>query len=238
MNPIEGLLYFLDRMVRIATKYSSFFGQGVMNTLIIAFFAVLLGTILGTLLAVMKMGKLKPTRWFATAYIEFIRGTPLMIQLMFIFYGLPMAGITFPTVSFIPNFDRFAAGIFAMSINSAAYVAEIVRSGIQAVDKGQTEAARSLGFKQSQTLMMVVLPQAIKNILPALGNEFVTVIKESSIVSIIGIADLMYQTSGVMSVTYIQLENLAVAAIIYFIMTFFTSRLIAFAERKMANGTR
>ena len=125
-----------------------------------------------------------------------------------------------------------------MSINSAAYVAEIVRSGIQAVDKGQTEAARSLGFKQSQTLMMVVLPQAIKNILPALGNEFVTVIKESSIVSVIGIADLMYQTSGVMSVTYIQLETLAVAAIIYFIMTFFTSRLIGFCKRKMANGTR
>ena len=109
MNPIEGLLYFLDRMVRIATKYSSFFGQGVMNTLIIAFFAVLLGTILGTLLAVMKMGKLKPTRWFATAYIEFIRGTPLMIQLMFIFYGLPMAGIgpsppyrSFPTSTALP----------------------------------------------------------------------------------------------------------------------------------------
>ncbi len=231
-------LVFFERMIRIATKYSGFFGRGVVNTLIIAFFAVLLGTLLGTLLAVLKMGKFAPTRWLATAYVEFVRGTPLMIQLMFIFYGLPMLNITFPQIPFIPNSDRFAAAIFAMSLNSAAYVAEIIRSGIQAVDKGQFEAARSLGFKESQALRMVVLPQAIKNILPALGNEFVTVIKESSIVSVIGIADLMYQANGVIANTFITLETLAVAAIIYFIMTFVTSRLIAFAERKMANGTR
>lgn len=161
-----------------------------------------------------------------------------MIQVMFLFYGLPMVGITFPSLPFISNSDRFMAGICAMSINSGAYVAEIIRSGIQAVDKGQTEAARSLGFKSGQTMRMVVLPQAIKNILPALGNEFVTVIKESSIVSVIGIADLMYQTNSVISTTYRSLAALAVAAIIYFIMTFVTSRLIAFAERKMANGTR
>ncbi|MEG1932600.1 MAG: amino acid ABC transporter permease, partial [Pygmaiobacter sp.] len=125
-----------------------------------------------------------------------------------------------------------------MSMNSCAYVAEIIRSGIQAVDQGQSEAARSLGFKQSQTMKMVVLPQAIKNILPALGNEFVTVIKESSIVSVIGIADLMFRTNDVIAVTYIQLETLAIAAIIYFVLTFTTSRLIAYAERRMANGIR
>ncbi len=229
---------FFDRMGRIVSKYSGFLVEGVQNTLIIAVFTVLLGTILGTLLAVMKMGKFKPTKWFASAYIEFIRGTPLMVQLMFIFYGLPMIGIDFPEVSFIPNFSRFLAGIFAMSINSAAYVAEIIRSGIQAVDIGQTEAARSLGFKQGETLRMVVLPQAIRNILPALGNEFVTVIKESSIVSIIGISDLMYQANGIMAGTYVYLETLAVTAIVYFIMTFTTSRLIALAERRMANGKK
>ena len=229
---------FFDRMGRIVSKYSVFLVEGVQNTLIIAVFTVLLGTILGTLLAVMKMGKFKPTKWFASAYIEFIRGTPLMVQLMFIFYGLPMIGIDFPEVSFIPNFSRFLAGIFAMSINSAAYVAEIIRSGIQAVDIGQTEAARSLGFKQGETLRMVVLPQAIRNILPALGNEFVTVIKESSIVSIIGISDLMYQANGIMAGTYVYLETLAVTAIVYFIMTFTTSRLIALAERRMANGKK
>lgn len=229
---------FLATMGKLVSQYSNFFLQGVSNTLILAVFTVLLGTVLGTVLAMMKMSNFKPVRWFAVAYIEFIRGTPLMIQLMFLFYGLPMIGISFPTVSFIPNFDRFAAGVFAMSINSAAYVAEIIRSGIQAVDKGQTEAARSLGFKQGQTMWLVVLPQAIRNILPALGNEFVTVIKESSITSVIGIADLMYRTNGVMAITYKQLESLAVAAIIYFILTFTTSRLVNKAERRLSNGTR
>lgn len=238
MQFFDGFFVFPERMWKIFTRYGGFFAEGIQNTLILALFTVLLGTVLGTLLAVMRMSKLKPARWLATAYIEFIRGTPLMIQLMFLFYGLPLLGIKFPKIDAIPNFDRFAAGIFAMSINSAAYVAEIIRSGIQAVDKGQTEAARSLGFKHGQTLTMVVLPQAVKNILPALGNEFVTIIKESSIVSVIGIADLMYRTNGVIAITYIQLESLAVAAILYFIMTFVTSRLIAMAERRMANDGR
>ncbi len=238
MNLIDSLSYFPGRMWKIFMRYGNFFGEGIQNTLTLAIFTVLCGTILGTLLAVMRMSKLKPAGWLATAYIEFIRGTPLMIQLMFLFYGLPLLGIKFPKIDAIPNFDRFAAGIFAMSINSAAYVAEIIRSGIQAVDIGQTEAARSLGFRHGETLRMVVLPQAVKNILPALGNEFVTVIKESSIVSIIGIADLMYRTNGVIAITYIQLESLAVAAILYFIMTFITSRLVRMAERRMGNGLR
>ena len=157
-----------------------------------------------------------------------------MVQLMFIFYGLPMTGIKLPDISWIPNFSRFAAGIVAMSMNSCAYVAEIIRSGIQAVDHGQTEAARSLGFRQSQTMTMVVLPQAVKNILPALG----TVIKESSIVSVIGIADLMFRTNDVIAVTYISLETLAIAAILYFIMTFISGRFVSLMERKMSNGTK
>ena len=136
---------FLEKMVTLFTKYNSFFSAGVANTIILALFTVLLGTILGTLLAIMKLGWFAPTRWLANIYIEFIRGTPLMIQVMFLFYGLPMVGITFPSLPFIDNSDRFMAGIVAMSINSGAYVAEIIRSGIQAVDKGQTEAARSLG---------------------------------------------------------------------------------------------
>ena len=231
-------MIFFERMAKIFDKYAHFFGQGVQNTLILAVFTVLLGTLLGTLLAVMRMSSLKPTRWLATAYIEFIRGTPLMIQLMFLFYGLPMLGIKFPKVDAIPNFDRFMAGIVAMSINSSAYVAEIIRSGIQAVDRGQTEAAQSLGFRHGLTLRLVVLPQAIKNILPALGNEFVTIIKESSIASVIGIADLMYRTNGVIAITYIQLESLVIAALIYFVMTFTTSQFVSFAERRMANGSR
>ena len=215
------------------TRYYNFFLEGVQNTLIIAVFTVLFGTLLGILLAVAKMSNFKPLKWLSTAYIEFFRGTPLMVQLMFIFYGLPMIGITFPEIPFIENFQRFAAGIVAMSLNSAAYVAEVIRSGIQAVDVGQMEASRSLGFNKAQSMLLVILPQAIKNILPALGNEFVTVIKESSIVSVIGIADLMYRTNGVKAKNYKTLECLFIAAIIYFILTFVSSRLIALMERRM-----
>ena len=217
-------------------KYYNFFLEGVENTLIIAFFTVLFGTLLGILLAVAKLSNFKPLKWLATAYIEFFRGTPLMVQLMFIFYGLPMIGVTFPDVPFIENFQRFAAGIVALSLNSCAYVAEVIRSGIQAVDVGQMEAARSLGFKKSQSMTLVILPQAIKNILPALGNEFVTVIKESSITSVIGIADLMYRTNGVKAKNYKTLECLFIAAMIYFVLTFVSGRLISLMERRMRRG--
>ena len=189
-------------------------------------------------MALMRMSRIAPLRWLATAYIEFFRGTPLMVQLMFIFYGLPMIGVTFPDIAFIPDFSRFMAGIVAMSLNSCAYVAEVIRSGIQAVDAGQMEAARCLGLSKKQGMTMVVLPQAIRNILPALGNEFVTVIKESSVVSVIGIADLMYRTNGVKAKTYNTLECLFVAAVLYFIMTFIFSKLVAWTERRMAHGRK
>ena len=227
---------FFETMQKIIVRYSSFFTEGIVNTLIIAAFSVLLGTLLGTVMATMRIGRIAPLRWLAVAYIEFIRGTPLMVQLMFIFYGLPMIGIKIPDISWIPNFSRFAAGIVAMSMNSCAYVAEIIRSGIQAVDIGQTEAARSVGFSSGEAMRLVVLPQAVKNILPALGNEFVTVIKESSIVSVIGIADLMFRTNDIIALSYRSLECLAVAAVLYFIMTFISSRLISLAERRMSHG--
>ena len=227
---------FFETIGKIIERYSSFFAQGVVNTLIIAAFSVLLGTILGTLMATMRMGKILPLKWLAVAYIEFIRGTPLMVQLMFIFYGLPMIGVKIPDISWIPNFSRFAAGIVAMSMNSCAYVAEVIRSGIQAVDYGQTEAARSVGFSSGEAMRLVVLPQAIRNILPALGNEFVTVIKESSIVSVIGIADLMFRTNDVIALSYKSLECLAVAALIYFVLTFISSRIVSLAERKLSHG--
>ena len=229
-------MQFFSDMAMLFTRYSSFFYEGIRNTLIIAAFSVLLGTVLGTLMAMMRMSRVAPLRLLALAYIEFIRGTPLMVQLMFIFYGLPMIGVKFPDIPFIPDFSRFAAGIVAMSINSCAYVAEIIRSGIQAVDPGQMEAARSVGYSRSQAMTYVVLPQAIRNILPALGNEFVVVIKESSIESVIGIADLMFRTKDVIAVTYRTLASLAIAAVIYFCMTFLGGRLIAWTERRMSHG--
>lgn len=231
-------MQFLNTMKDLVVRYHSFFLEGVGNTLIIAVFTVLFGTILGVLMAMARMSKFKPLKWLATAYIEFFRGTPLMVQLMFIFYGLPMIGVTFPTVSFIPDFDRFAAGVVVMSLNSCAYVAEIIRSGIQAVDAGQMEAARCLGFHHREAMALVILPQAVRNILPALGNEFVTIIKESSIVSVISIADLMFRAKGIIAKTYNSLECLAVVAIIYFILTFLGGRLIALMERRMSYGRK
>ena len=229
---------FFETMQKIISRYGIFFSQGIENTLIIALMSVVIGTLLGTLMAIARMSKFLPLRWVATVYIEFIRGTPLMVQLMFIFYGLPMIGVTFPDIPAIPNFSRFAAGVIAMGMNSTAYVAEVIRSGIQAVDPGQMEAARSIGLRYGQAMKMVILPQAVRNILPALGNEFVTVIKESSIVSVIGVADLMFRTNDVIAVTYRTMECLAVAAIIYFVMTFFFSRLISFLERRMSHGRK
>lgn len=231
-------MQFLITMKDLVVRYYKFFLEGVGNTLIIAIFTVLFGTILGMLMATARMSKIKPLKWLAIAYIEFFRGTPLMVQLMFIFYGLPMIGVTFPKVSFIPDFDRFAAGVVAMSLNSCAYVAEIIRSGIQAVDVGQMEAARSLGFHHREAMTLVILPQAIRNILPALGNEFVTIIKESSIVSVISIADLMFRAKGIIAKTYSSLECLAIVAIIYFLLTFLGGRLIALMERRMSYGRK
>ena len=227
---------FLEVVVILVEKYHKFFLEGCKNTLILALFSVLIGTLGGTLLSLCRMSKFKPLKYIAVAIVEFVRGTPLMVQLMFIFYGLPMIGVTFPDISFIPNFSRFMAGVVAMSLNSSAYVSEIIRSGIQAVDPGQMEAARSIGFTYSESMRKGILPQAVKNILPALGNEFVTVIKESSIVSVIGIADLMFRTNDVIAVTYRSLQALLIAALLYFVMTFITGRLVSLAERKMKNG--
>ena len=229
---------FFEQIAVILQRYYPYFLEGVKNTLIIAAMSVVLGVVFGTLMAIMRMCRIKPLKWIAIAYIEFVRGTPLMVQLMFIFYGLPMIGIEFPDVSWIPNFSRFMAGIVAMSINSCAYVAEVIRSGIQAVDDGQMEAARSIGFKYGESMRLVILPQAIRNILPALGNEFVPVIKESSIVSVIGISDLMYGTNGVIALTYRSLPCLAIAACMYFVLTFISSRLIAMLEKRMKHGRK
>jgi len=215
-------------------KYWPFFVDGAKITLLLSVFTVVIGVALGIVLALMRLSKFKPLSWVATAYIEFIRGTPLLVQLYIIFYGLPQIGIQFPEVPALgSNFPDFMAGVITLSINSAAYVAEIFRAGIQAVDKGQTEAARSLGMPHGMALRLIVLPQAVRNILPAIGNELVVIIKESSIVSVIGIHELMYSADTVKGNTALPFEPLIVAAIIYFVMTFTLSKLLGIAERRM-----
>lgn len=218
-------------------EYYPYYITGTKNTIILAAFTVFFGVILGVLLALMKLSKIGPLRYIATAYIEFIRGTPLLVQISIIFYGLSYVGISFPEVpAFGDDFPRFMAGVTALSINSSAYVAEIIRSGIQAIDKGQMEAARSIGMPHRMAMQYIILPQAIKNILPALGNEFVVVIKESSIVMVIGISELMYNADVVRGTTFNPFGPLLFAALIYFVLTFTTSKLLGVAERRMRAG--
>lgn len=215
-------------------EYGPYFLLGTVNTVVLAAFTVLIGSIIGLFIAMLRLSHHKPLSLLATAYIEVIRGTPLLVQIFLIYYGLPL---NLPQTMFLGvDLSRFIPGIIALSINSGAYVAEIIRAGILAVDKGQMEAARSLGFNRSMSMRLVVLPQAIKNILPALGNEFVVVIKESSIVSVIGIAELMYNAGIVRGATYRPMEPLLVAAAIYFVLTFSLSKLLGVAEKRMRTG--
>lgn len=202
-------------------KYYMFFLIGAKNTIIIAAFSVLFGVVLGTLLALMKQSKIWVLRTISSAYIEFVRGTPLLVQLFIVYYGLPM------------NLSAIPAGIVALSFNSGAYVAEIIRAGIGAVDKGQMEAARSLGMTHIESMRYIILPQALRNILPVLGNEFITVIKESSIVSVIGIPEIMYNAETVRGNTFKPFEPLLAAAIIYFVLTYSLSKLVGLTERRL-----
>lgn len=215
-------------------KYSAMLANGAGITLVLAFFTVIFGTLLGMFIALGKLSKHGALRVLATAYIEFIRGTPLLVQIYIIFYGLPMLGVQMPEAEWISkDFPRLFAGILALSVNSAAYVAEIIRSGIQAVDSGQMEAARSLGMRHSLAMTKIVLPQAVKNILPALGNEFVVVVKESSMVSLIGVLEIMRVSDIIRGTTFVQFEPLLMIALIYFIITFSLSKLLAVFERRM-----
>lgn len=207
------------------SKYSNYFVVGTKTTLILAFFAVLFGTILGLFLSLMKLSKIKVLKAIAIAYIEFVRGTPLLIQIWIIYIGLPLIiGVDLPDI---------LTGIIALSLNSGAYVAEIIRAGIQAVDKGQMEAARSLGMNQGMAMREIIIPQAFKNILPALGNEFISIIKESSMVSVIGVAELMYNSGTVRAASFLGLEPLIVAAAIYFVITFILTRVMGVLERRL-----
>ena len=229
---------FIQTIGKLVVRYHSFFEEGIVNTLIIAAFTVFFGTIFGTLMSSMRMSKILPLKWLAVAYIEFIRGTPLMVQLMFIFYGLPMVGFTLPDISWIPNFSRFSAGIIAMSINSCAYVAEIIRSGVQAVDVGQMEAARSVGFSHGQAMRLVVLPQAIKNILPALGNEMITLLKDTSLVSVIALRDVTKQAQNIVSNTYQAYVPYVSLAIIYLVLVIILTKLLGIFERRLRESDR
>ncbi|MBC8586953.1 amino acid ABC transporter permease [Paratissierella segnis] len=206
-------------------KYYRYFFNGTMMTLAISFLGVIFGSLVGVILSLMKLSNNKLARAFSSAYIEIIRGTPLLVQIYLIYYGLPMI---------LPmDLGRMTLGTIAVLLNSAAYIAEIIRAGIQSIDKGQSEASRSLGMSKSMTMRYVIIPQAVKNILPALGNEFITLVKESAVLSVIGIHDLMYNADTLRGITYRPFIPLIYAAIIYFIITFILSKLLRIFERRL-----
>lgn len=205
--------------------------EGLKNTLIIALFAVLIGIIIGTIIAITRnyyenTGKLKVLNFFGKIYVNIIRGTPVILQLMIIYYVIFKSS----------DVNILIVGILAFGINSGAYVSEIIRSGINAIDKGQLEAGLALGLSYSKVMRLVIMPQAIKNILPALGNEFITLLKETSVGAYIGILELTKASDIIASRTYDYFFPLIVIALIYLALTYFLSKLVNLLERKIGNA--
>jgi len=199
--------------------------KGAVTTLEVTSLSILLGLLIGTFVG---MGRLSRNPIFsrpATAYVEFIRGTPLLVQIYIIYFGLPSLGLNLP---------KFPAGIIALGINSGAYVAEIVRAGIQSISHGQYEAARSLGLTHWQAMRYIILPQAFRNILPALGNEFIALTKDSSLVSVIAITELLRAGQIVISRTFQSFSVYFAVALLYFVMTFTMSRIVRRVEKRLA----
>ncbi|CAC5764303.1 extracellular glutamine-binding protein [Staphylococcus aureus] len=207
------------------SKYGSFFLKGIKITILISLIGVALGSILGAFVALMKLSKIKIISWIASIYIEILRGTPMLVQVFIVFFGI--------TAALGLDISALVCGTIALVINSSAYIAEIIRAGINAVDKGQMEAARSLGLNYRQTMKSVIMPQAIKNILPALGNEFVTLIKESSIVSTIGVGEIMFNAQVVQDISFDPFTPLLVAAALYFVLTFVLTRIMNMIEGRL-----
>ncbi|MCQ9210027.1 amino acid ABC transporter permease [Granulicatella seriolae] len=207
----------------ILSQYWPLFLEGAKNTLLLSLCSVIIGLVFGTLLALMRISSNKILSFLAKVYIDIIRGTPLLVQLYIVYFGL----------STFFNLSDFMSGVMAIGVNTVAYVAEIIRSGIQSVDKGQFEAARSIGMPKAMAMRKIIFPQAFKNILPAIGNEFATLIKETSIVSFIGIKDLMFSSDTVRGATFSVFPPLLIAAAIYYMMTTTVSFFMNIVERKL-----
>lgn len=203
---------------------------GALVTIVLTAFSVFFGTIGGTLLATASISDFKPLGWLTRIYVDFFRGTPLLVQIFMIYFGIPslLQGIG---VDF--SFNRFAAAVTALSLNSAAYLAEIIRGGIQSIDTGQWEAAQSMGMGWMQTMRHVIFPQAFRRMLPPLGNEFITMIKDTSLVAIIGFEELFRQGQLMVATTYRAFEIYAAVALIYLLLTFVASRVFSWLEKRL-----
>lgn len=213
-------------MIKILDQYWYVFLEGLGGTLSLAAITVFFGMIFGAVFAIIKLSKSKIVQFISTAYIEIIRGTPLLLQLYFFWLFLP---------KYLPfEISDWTCIVIALVINSSAYVAEIIRAGIQAVDKGQMEAAKSLGMSDVHMMTRIIFPQAIKNILPALGNEFIMMVKETSLASVFFINDLMTSYQMIKSATFKPIAPLMITAVIYFIVTFSLSKVVKAMEGRLS----
>jgi len=204
--------------------------EGTKYTILVSLVSLVVGFVLGLLICLMKMSNFKVLKLLSSAYVQILRGTPLFVQVFIIYFGLPQLGIDFPDIG--PISSKFIAGAFALSINSSAYIAEIFRSGIQSVDKGQMEAARAMGLNYTTSMRKIVFPQAIKNILPALANEFISLFKETSVVGMVAITDLTFFSKSLQATLY-TVQPILFAAVIYYVSVKFFTLLVKLLEKRL-----
>ena len=214
-------------IIEVFLEYWPIFLRGAVGTLEFAFIAVLLGSVLGALVALCSLSKNKIINTIASIYVNVLRGTPLLVQMYISYYFIPMA------IPALNSIDKLYYVILALVLNSSAYVSEIIRGGINAVDKGQTEAARSLGMTAKHTMTKIVLPQAIKNILPALANEYIAMIKETSLAGTFMLYELMY-TRTLLANKFLVWQPLFIIAAIYLVMTLVLSWLVRLMEKRLS----
>ena len=193
---------------------------GLVATLQISCLAIVFGTVLGFVLGLLSVGPFGPLRWFVRAYVDFIRGTPLLIQLFLVYFALPVTGI---------NLSAFWTGVTALSLNAGGYIAEIVRAGIGAIEPGQTEAAESIGMRKGQILLYILLPQIYRSVIPPITNELITLLKSSSLLSVISVFELTRSGQVIISLHFRPFEIYALIALYYYVIVSF----IAWISRKM-----
>ncbi|TDY50170.1 amino acid ABC transporter membrane protein (PAAT family) [Alicyclobacillus sacchari] len=207
------------------SKYAGTFAQGALVTVELTLCGLIIGLILGVLVSLMNLSHIWPFRWFARLYTWVVRGTPLLVQLFIVYYGLPQVGL---------QLTPFLSAIIALGLNSAGYVAEIIRAGIQSIDPGQMEAAESLGMRYGQAMRRIIFPQAYRRLLPPIVNEFVALLKDSSLVSTISMTELMRIGQTVSSSTFMPMQSYITAALFYLAMTsiivFFSGKLERWLE--------
>lgn len=215
----------MGKIVKLLAKYYPVYLSGLWGTLWISAVTVLLGLVLGMLVALIRMSRSKLLNAVSGVYIEVLRGTPILLQLYFFWIGLP---------KLVPfELSDTQCIVVALAVNASAFISEIIRAGIAAVDKGQWEAARSIGLSETHVMTHVILPQAVKNILPALCNEFISTVKGTSLASVFFVGELMTSFKTVQSATFLALQSLTIVGVIYFILNFVLSRLLKILERRL-----